>query len=49
VHIPPGTAIGFDPEQDRARGFMVTEKGITVIAKAEGVEHFLQTEPVEQA
>jgi glucose-1-phosphate adenylyltransferase len=48
VHIPPGTTIGFDPEQDRARGFTVTEKGITVIAKAEGVEHFLQAEPVEQ-
>jgi glucose-1-phosphate adenylyltransferase len=49
VHIPPGATIGFDPEQDRARGFTVTEKGVTVIAKAEGVEHFLQTEPLEQA
>ncbi len=47
VKIPAGAMIGFDPEQDRARGFTVTEKGITVIAKAEGVEHFLQ-EPVEQ-
>ena len=49
VHIPAGATIGFDPEQDRARGFTVTDKGITVIAKAEGVEHFLQAEPIEQA
>ncbi len=27
VHIPPGTAIGYDPEQDRARGFTVSEGG----------------------
>ncbi|HEY2826795.1 MAG TPA: glucose-1-phosphate adenylyltransferase [Pirellulales bacterium] len=47
VKIPAGTTIGFDPEQDRARGFTVTDKGITVIAKAEGVEHFL-VEPAEQ-
>ena len=43
VRIPPGAYIGFDPEQDRARGFTVTEKGVTVIAKADGVEHFLET------
>jgi glucose-1-phosphate adenylyltransferase len=40
VHIPPGTQVGYDPEQDRARGFTVTESGVTVIAKADGVEHF---------
>ncbi len=40
VHIPPGTQIGYDPDQDRARGFTVSEGGITVIAKADGVEHF---------
>jgi len=43
VRIPPGAYIGFDPEQDRARGFTVTEKGVTVIAKADVVEHFLET------
>ncbi|HTQ40830.1 MAG TPA: glucose-1-phosphate adenylyltransferase [Pirellulales bacterium] len=48
VHIPPGTMIGYDAEQDRARGFTVTEKGVTVIAKAEGVEHFFEAEPAEQ-
>ncbi len=40
VRIPPGTQVGFDPEQDRARGFTVSEGGVTVIAKADGAEHF---------
>jgi glucose-1-phosphate adenylyltransferase len=31
VDIPPRTEIGFDAESDRARGFTVTESGITVI------------------
>lgn len=46
VHIPVGTEIGYDAEQDRARGFTVSEGGITVIAKAEGIEHFVQAPPV---
>lgn len=48
VHIPPGTLVGFDSEQDRARGFTVSEGGITVIAKADGVEHFLEHEYAER-
>ena len=40
VHIPAGIEIGYDQELDRARGFTVTENGVTVIAKADGVEHF---------
>jgi len=40
VHIPPGMSIGYDLEEDRARGFTISEGGITVIAKADGVEHF---------
>ncbi len=40
VHIPPGTQIGYDLDEDRARGFTISEGGITVIAKADGVEHF---------
>jgi glucose-1-phosphate adenylyltransferase len=32
VHIPEGTVIGFDPEED-ARNFMVTETGITVVTR----------------
>jgi glucose-1-phosphate adenylyltransferase len=43
VRIPPGAYVGFDPEQDRARGFTVTDKGVTVIAKADIVEHFFET------
>ena len=32
VHIPEGTIIGFDPEED-AKNFMVTETGITVVTR----------------
>ena len=38
VHIAPGTRIGFDPEEDRARGFNVSEGGVVVIAKADSVD-----------
>ena len=37
VFIPEGTEIGYDPEADRARGFTVTESGVVVIAKDEGI------------
>lgn len=33
VHVPPYTRIGCDPNEDRARGFTVTESGITVVPK----------------
>jgi glucose-1-phosphate adenylyltransferase len=42
VHIPPGTEVGFDHEHDRARGFTVSDGGVVVIAKADGVDHFMQ-------
>lgn len=42
VHIPPGTEVGFDHEHDRARGFIVSDGGVVVIAKADGVDHFMQ-------
>lgn len=49
VRIPEGMEIGYDPDADRARGFIVTESGITVIAKAESTaaywEHALEREP----
>jgi ADP-glucose pyrophosphorylase len=32
VHIPEGTAIGFDPESDRQKYF-VTDSGITVVTR----------------
>ena len=41
VRIPAGIEIGYDPDLDRSRGFVVSEQGITVIAKTDGVEHFL--------
>ena len=48
VHIPPGTEIGFDHEHDRARGFTVSEGGVVVIAKADGVDHFLEAEAMRR-
>jgi glucose-1-phosphate adenylyltransferase len=32
VRIPPDTVIGYDPEQDRARGITVSEDGIAVVS-----------------
>ena len=37
VKVPAGAAIGLDPDLDRARGFKVTESGITVLAKGQQV------------
>lgn len=42
VHIPDGVEIGYDHDLDRSRGFLVTDQGLTVIAKTHGVEHFLE-------
>jgi glucose-1-phosphate adenylyltransferase len=39
VSIPPGFDVGYDHEQDRQRGFTVTDNGVTVIAKTDGMEH----------
>jgi glucose-1-phosphate adenylyltransferase len=44
VHIPPNIKIGFDQDADRARGFTISDRGVTVIAKADGVEHFAGNE-----
>lgn len=33
VVIPEGAKVGFDPEEDRARGFTVTDSGLTVAGK----------------
>ena len=42
VCIPPGIEIGYDQEADRQRGFTITESGVTVIAKTDRVEQFLE-------
>jgi glucose-1-phosphate adenylyltransferase len=42
VPIPQNTSIGYNLEHDRQRGFMVTEQGVVVIAKAELAESFAE-------
>jgi len=32
VHLPEGTVIGFDPEED-AKSYIVTETGITIVTR----------------
>jgi glucose-1-phosphate adenylyltransferase len=48
VRIPAETEVGFDPEHDRARGFTVSDEGVVVIAKADGVDHFLEAEAMRR-
>ncbi len=38
VEIPAGVEIGYDLDEDRRRGFVVTERNVTVIAKTDRVE-----------
>jgi len=40
IVIPEGETIGFYPELDRRRGFTVTERGITIVAKFDGHNYF---------
>jgi glucose-1-phosphate adenylyltransferase len=40
VQIPPNTTIGYNLDHDRQRGFLITEQGVVVIAKAELPETF---------
>jgi glucose-1-phosphate adenylyltransferase len=37
VIIPEGIEIGYDHDEDRRRGFTVTESGVVVVAKAENI------------
>jgi glucose-1-phosphate adenylyltransferase len=42
VKIPQNSTIGYDADQDRQRGFLITEGGVVVIAKAELPETFAE-------
>ena len=33
VRVAPGARVGIDAEEDRARGFTVSEGGVTCVAK----------------
>jgi glucose-1-phosphate adenylyltransferase len=33
VRIPPGVAVGIDPDEDRSRGLVVSAEGVTVVPK----------------
>jgi glucose-1-phosphate adenylyltransferase len=35
VKVPPGVHIGVNPEQDRARGFTISEAGVVVVGKGD--------------
>ncbi len=37
VEVPEGARIGMDPDEDRARGFIVTDSGITIVGKGQQV------------
>jgi glucose-1-phosphate adenylyltransferase len=41
VTIPPGVEIGYDLELDRRRGLTISEGGVVVLAKSDGIEHVL--------
>ena len=44
VKIPPGFEIGWNRSADLARGLVVTEEGVTVVAKSEDLERFTPRE-----
>jgi glucose-1-phosphate adenylyltransferase len=37
VVVPPGVRIGYDHEEDRARGFHVSDGGVVVLGKGQTV------------
>jgi len=43
VRIPPGVRIGYDHDEDRERGFAMSERGVVVIAKAANSEQLFET------
>ncbi len=45
VHIPAGVEIGFDPKLDLARGFTVTDSGVTVVPQTDEIERSWEAGP----
>jgi glucose-1-phosphate adenylyltransferase len=41
VTLPPHTTLGHDPEQDRARGFVISDSGIVVVPKTATPDTFV--------
>jgi glucose-1-phosphate adenylyltransferase len=39
VVVPEGARIGMDPDEDRSRGFVVTDSGMTVVGKDQQILH----------
>ncbi|MBY0459109.1 MAG: glucose-1-phosphate adenylyltransferase, partial [Gemmataceae bacterium] len=46
VKLPPYTVLGYDPEFDRRRGFVVTDTGVVVVPKNEPPETFQSPNPL---
>ena len=44
VKVPPRCEIGLDPAADRARGFTITDGGVTVVAKGEDLGRMMECE-----
>ncbi len=44
VSIPAGVEIGYNRQLDEARGFVVTESGVVVIAQTDGLERLLESD-----
>jgi glucose-1-phosphate adenylyltransferase len=38
VIVPPGVQIGVDPEEDRKRGFTISDEGVVIVAKGAKIE-----------
>ncbi|MBW3596438.1 MAG: glucose-1-phosphate adenylyltransferase [Planctomycetes bacterium] len=49
VNIPEDAVIGYDVEQDRRRGFAISEGGVVVIAKDDGARQLLSQEQTAAA
>jgi glucose-1-phosphate adenylyltransferase len=46
VSIPPGAEIGCNPALDQGHGFAVTDNGVTIITKNNGIAQVSKSEPV---